>query len=573
MQTINKSILISPYGEKLCDLMIHDPEEREALKVYAGSLPSVQISARSVCDLELLATGAFSPMKTFLGEKDYQRVVNEMRMADGTFFPIPVTLPVEPFEGLELDQEIALRGPHNEILAILNVEEIFGRDRDQEARNVYGTLDTRHPLVSDMTTWGSLNLSGTLRVIELPRHYDFQHLRKTPAEVRENLALLGFQNVVVFQTRNPMHRSHEELTKRAMNLVDGALLIHPTVGLTRPGDVDYYTRVRCIQSLVDHHYEPERVVFSIFPLAMRLAGPREALWHMIIRRNYGANHFIIGRDHASPGKDSLGKPFYEPYAAQELAAQYQDEVGVRTLPFQEFVYLQEEERYEEVDKIGAGKTILSISGTEIREKYLQQGRILPEWYTRPEVGRILMQTYPPKHSQGFCIWFTGLPCAGKSTIAEILLLKLFENGRRVTILDGDVVRTHLSKGLGFDRLSRDANILRIGFVAAEIIRHNGVVVCAAVSPYRGTRDQVRAMFPIGNFIEIFVDTPQPICEERDVKGMYAKARRGELQGFTGIDDPYEPPVSPEITINTTEMTPVYAANVIVEYLRTEGYIS
>lgn len=573
MQTINESILISPYGGKLSNLIIHDPEEREALKVYAGSLPSVQISARSVCDLELLATGAFSPMKTFLSEKDYLRVVEEMRMADGTFFPIPVTLPVDPFDGLELDKEIALRGPHNELLAILNVEEIFGRNRDHEARNVYGTLDTRHPLVSDMTTWGSLNLSGSLRVIELPRHYDFQHLRKTPVEVRENLAELGFQNVVVFQTRNPMHRSHEELTKRAMNLVDGALLIHPTVGLTRPGDVDYYTRVRCIQSLVDHHYDSDRVVFSIFPLAMRLAGPREALWHMIIRRNYGANHFIIGRDHASPGKDSLGKPFYEPYAAQELAAQYQHEVGVRTLPFQEFVYLQEEERYEEVDKIGAGKTILSISGTEIREKYLQQGKILPEWYTRPEVARILMQTYPPKHSQGFCIWFTGLPCAGKSTIAEILLLKLFENGRRVTILDGDVVRTHLSKGLGFDRPSRDANILRIGFVAAEIIRHNGVVVCAAVSPYRATRDQVRAMFPIGNFIEIFVDTPQPICEERDVKGMYAKARRGELQGFTGIDDPYEPPVSPEITLNTTEMTPVYAANIIVEHLRMEGYIS
>lgn len=572
MRTINQSNLISPYGGKLCDLLIRDAEEREALKVYAGGLPSVQISPRSVCDLELLAVGAFSPLKTFMGEKDHRRVVEEMRMADGTFFPIPLTLPVEEFDGLALDKEIALRGPHNEILGILNVEEIYRWDRDHEAQHVYGTLDTRHPLVSDMTTWGPFNVSGSLRVLELPRHYDFLQLRRTPSEVREQLAMLGFDNVVVFQTRNPMHRSHEELTKRAMNLVDGALLIHPTVGLTRPGDVDYYTRVRCIQSLVEHHYDASRVLFSIFPLAMRLAGPREALWHMIIRRNYGANHFIIGRDHASPGKDSLGNPFYDPYAAQELAARYQDEVGVRTLPFQEFVYLKEEERYEEMDKIGEGKTTLSISGTEIREKYLQQGRILPEWYTRPEVARILMQTYPPKQSQGFCIWFTGLPCAGKSTIGEVLLVKLFEHGRRVSILDGDVVRTHLSKGLGFDRSGRDANILRIGFVASEIIRHNGVVICAAVSPYRATRDQVRAMFPIGNFFEVFVDTPAQICEERDVKGMYAKARRGEIHGFTGVDDPYEPPIQPEITIKTAEVTPVYAANVILEHLRAEGYI-
>jgi sulfate adenylyltransferase len=572
MEILNKSVLISPYGGKLSDLLVQDPEEKEALKLYAGSLPYIQISSRTFCDLELLATGAFSPLKTFMGEKDYHRVVGEMRLADGTFFPIPVTLSVEEFEGLELDKEIALRGPQNEILAILNVEEIYRWDYKTEAQNVYGSLDTRHPLISEMTQWGPLNLSGSLRVLDLPRHYDFLHLRKTPAEVREQLSELGLENVVVFLTRNPMHRSHEELTKRAMDLVHGALLVHPTVGLTRPGDVDYYTRVRCIQTLVDLYYDPTRIAFSIFPLAMRLAGPREALWHMIIRRNYGANHFIIGRDHASPGKDSTGKPFYHPYAAQELGAKHQDEIGVKTLPFQEFVYLKEEKRYEEVDKIPEGSPTLSISGTEIRENYLQSGKLLPEWYTRPEVAQILMQSYPPKHAQGFCIWFTGLPCAGKSTIGEILLVKLFEKGRRVTFLDGDVVRTHLSKGLGFDRSSRDANILRIGFVASEIIRHNGVVVCAAVSPYRSTRDQVRAMFPIGNFVEVFVNTPQPVCEERDVKGMYAKARRGEIQGFTGIDDPYEEPLRPEITIKTEENTPFHGANAIVDYLRNLEYI-
>jgi len=572
MDTLNRSVLIPPYGGNLMDLLVHDPEERESLKNLAGSLPSIQISLRSLCDLELLATGAFSPLNRFMGEKDYTRVVEEMRLADGTIFPIPVTLPTDEFEGLALDKEIALRGPQNEILALMNVDEIYRWNYEREARNVYRTMDTRHPLISEMTGFGPFNISGRLRVLDLPKHYDFLPLRKTPEGVREELEKLGFENVVVFQTRNPMHRSHEELTKRAMNIVNGALLLHPTIGVTRPGDVDYYTRVRCIQSLVDHHYDQSRVVFSIFPLAMRLAGPREALWHMIVRRNYGANHFIIGRDHASPGKDSMGKPFYEPYAAQELAAKHQDELGIKSLPFQEFVYLKEEQCYEEVDKIPQGATILSISGTEIRENYLQNGRVLPEWYTRPEVAQILMQTYPPRHHQGFCIWFTGLPCAGKSTIGEILLVKLFENGRRVTFLDGDVVRTHLSKGLGFDRPGRDANILRIGFVASEIVRHNGVVVCAAVSPYRSTRDQVRAMFPSGNFIEVFVDTPQPLCEQRDVKGMYAKARRGELHGFTGIDDPYEAPLRPEITIKTAELTPAYGANLIVEHLRDQMFL-
>jgi sulfate adenylyltransferase len=572
MQIVNDSILISPYGGRLANLVVEDLEEREALKVYAGELPYVQISSRSLCDLELMATGALSPVEKFMGQKDYERVVEEMRLAGGTFFPIPITLPVEEFEGLTLDKDIALRGPQNEILAIMNVEEIYRWSYENECKNVYGTLDTRHPLVSEMTKWGPLNVSGNLRVVELPRHYDFLHLRNTPLQVREKLAMLGYPNVVVFQTRNPMHRSHEELTKRAMHLVHGALLVHPTIGVTRPGDVDYFTRVRCIQSLIENHYDLSRVLFSIFPLAMRLAGPREALWHMIVRRNYGANHFIIGRDHASPGKDSMGKPFYDPYAAQELGAKHEDEIGVKTLLFQEFVYLKDEKRYEEVDKIPQGSAILSISGTEIRENYLQSGKVLPDWYTRPEVAHILMQTYPPKYQQGFCIWFTGLPCAGKSTIGEIVLTRLFEKGRRVSFLDGDVVRTHLSKGLGFDRGSRDANILRIGFVASEIIRHNGVVICAAVSPYRSTRDQVRAMFPNGNFIEVFVDTPQQLCEERDVKGMYAKARRGEIHGFTGIDDPYEAPVNPEITIKTEDVTPAYAANVIIEHLRAQDYI-
>lgn len=564
------SELIAPYGGRLVQL--YNPDLAKELKHRATELPSIQISTRSTCDLELLATGAFSPLNTFMGKADYDRVVAEMRLADGTFFPIPITLPVEPFAGLQLDSDIALRGPQNDVLAILHVNEIYSWNHQEECAAVLGSVDTRHPLVAEMKQWGKLYVSGPLQIVDLPKHHDFQSLRLTPMKVREQLAGMGYPNVVAFQTRNPMHRSHEEPTRRAQEFIRGALLIHPTVGITRPGDIDYYTRIRCIRALVSAHYDPSSVKLSIFPLAMRMAGPREALWHMIIRRNYGANHFIIGRDHASPGKDSSGKPFYSAYGAQELAEKYKNEVGVKSITFKEFVYVPDEDRYEEVDKIPGGRKSITISGTEIRENYLRPGKMLPKWYTRPEVARILMRAYPPRHEQGFCIWFTGLPSAGKSTIAEILLSKLNEQGRKVTILDGDIVRTHLSRGLGFSREDRDANILRIGFVSSEIVRHNGVVLCAAVSPYRSTRDQVRSMFPDGNFIEVFVNTPQSVCEQRDVKGLYAKARKGEIKGFTGIDDPYEPPIDPEMTIDTVQKTPEESAEVILDYLEAQEFV-
>lgn len=564
--------LIEPYGGKLINLLVADPQERDQLKEYASHLPSLQISTRSVCDLELLATGAFSPLSRFMGHNDYLEVVHNMRMADGTFFPIPVTLPFEPSKDIHLDKELVLRNPRNQILAILRVEEIYPWDYEKEVNEVFNTTDTRHPLVSEMNRWYRWYISGSMRVLELPKHYDFLYLRMTPVEVRERLQRLNFHNVVAFQTRNPMHRSHEELTKRAMQKIDGSLLIHPTVGVTRLEDIDYFTRIRCIQALVSKYYSPERVVCGILPLAMRLAGPREALWHMIIRRNYGANHFIVGRDHASPGKDSHGAPFYGPYAAHDLARIYEQEIGVKPIIFKEFVYLRDQDRYEEEEAVPEGSRVLTISGTEIREDYLRKGKLLPQWYTRPEVAVILTQIHPPKDQQGFCIWFTGLPSAGKSTIAEILATKLYEEGRRVTLLDGDVVRTHLSRGLGFSREDREINILRIGFVASEIVRHNGVVLCAAVSPYRSTRDQLRTRFENGNFIEVFVNTPIEVCQKRDVKGLYAKARAGELKGFTGIDDPYEPPVDPEIEIDTVQRSAEESANQILDYLKQNSFL-
>jgi sulfate adenylyltransferase len=532
--------LIPPYGGRLVDLMV-PAEGSEELFAYASTLPSIRISERSVCDLQLLACGAFSPLDRFVGKDDHQRILDEMRLRSGHIFPVPVTLPVKADAEVRLDRDVALRNSGNELLAILTVDEIYEWDVREVSHKVFGTDDPKHPLISEMERWGKVNLSGRLQVLRLPTYYDFQDLRLTPAEVRARLGNSGHDNVVAFQTRNPLHRAHEEMTKRATAQVDGVLLLHPVVGMTKPGDIDHYTRVRTYKVLAERYYDKERILLALLPLAMRLAGPREALWHAVIRRNYGANYLIVGRDHASPGKNSQGEPFYGAYDAQELVKQFSTEIGVGVIPFGELVYLPEEDRYEEASRISSPANGVTISGTQVREEYLNKGQALPEWFTRAEIAQILGAAYPPRHQQGFCIWFTGLSGAGKSTTAELLTELLLEHGRQSTLLDGDVVRTHLSKGLGFSKEDRDTNIRRIGFVASEIVRHGGVAICAAVSPYRGTRNDVRNMVGADCFIEVFVDTPLELCEQRDTKGIYAQARRGEIKNFTGIDDPYERP--------------------------------
>jgi sulfate adenylyltransferase len=567
----NVGRLISPYAGDLVNLMVNEEELQEWIE-KSSRFPIVQVSARSLCDLELLATGAFSPLTRFMGKADYQRVINEMRLEDGTLFPIPVTLPMDA-KVLEGGVEhVVLSDARNNRLAIMQVEEVYEWNAEEESQLVLGTTDLRHPLVSEMKRWGKVYVSGALKMLELPRYHDFTDLRRTPEEVREALTEMGHANVVAFQTRNPMHRIHEELTKRAAEEVDGSLLIHPVVGMTKPGDVDHFTRVRIYRALVENYYDKQRTLLSLLPLAMRMAGPREAIWHAIIRRNYGATHFVIGRDHAGPGKDSNGRPFYGPYEAQNLLSQYAPEIGVKPVDFKELVYLADSDCYEEVNKVPEGTKIFSISGTQVRDDYLAKGRQLPEWFTRKETSDILQQMYPPRQQQGICIWFTGLSGAGKSTTAEILVSMLLERGRQVTLLDGDVVRTHLSKGLGFSREDRDANILRIGFVGSEITRHGGLVITAAISPYLSTRTEVRKLVGEERFIEVYVDTPIEVCEQRDVKGMYAKARQGLISGFTGVDDPYEAPVNPEITLDTVNFTPEQNAAKIIHYLETNGYL-
>ena len=567
---VEKVKLIAPYGGQLVDLQVPSDQVEERL-AYAGSLKSIQVSPRLQCDLELLAVGAFSPLRGFMDQADFQSVLDTMRLSDGALFPMPITLPVEKIDGIEIGAEIALRDSMNNILAIQRVEEIYGWNLEETATKAFGKFDTRHPIIAEMHRWGKLNIAGRLEVLQLPHHPDFAELRRTPVETRAVLKGYGHSNVVAFQTRNPLHRVHEALTKRAAASIDGVLLLHPVVGMTQPGDVDHYTRVRVYKTLIDNYYEEDRRLLSLLPLAMRMGGPREAVWHAIIRRNYGANHLIVGRDHAGPGPDSQGQPFYGPYEAQDMVLDCAEELGVKPVPFTEMVYLEDEDRYEERSKLQDGARVRKISGTQVREDYLGKGISLPSWFSRPEVAKILAETYPPRHRRGVCLWFTGLSGSGKSTTAEHIVNLLLEKGRYVTVLDGDVVRTHLSKGLGFSKEDRDTNIRRIGYVASEIVRHGGMVICAAISPYRATRENVRNLVGEG-FMEIHMATSLDYVEAHDVKGLYAKARRGEIKDFTGIDDPYEPPINPEFVLTAENTAALENALIVVNRLIEEGYV-
>ncbi|HDP89555.1 MAG TPA: bifunctional sulfate adenylyltransferase/adenylylsulfate kinase [Thioalkalivibrio sp.] len=568
------SELIAPHGGELKELYV-DPARAEALKQEVADLPSWDLTPRQLCDAELLLNGAFSPLTGFLGEADYARVRDEMRLADGTLWPMPITLDVtEAFAaGVKVGDRIALRCPEGVPIAILTVTDQWSPDRRAEAVAVFGSDDDTHPGVDFLLNRSNpVYVGGTLEGIEPPTHYDFRHLRDTPRELREKFKKWGWQRVVAFQTRNPMHRAHQELTFRAAQQVEANLLIQPVVGMTKPGDIDHYTRVRCYEKILDC-YPDQTTGLSLLGLAMRMGGPREALWHAIIRKNYGCTHFIVGRDHAGPGQNRAGEDFYGPYDAQELVAKYQDELGIQMVPFQMMVYVQERAQYAPVDEVKEGETVLNISGTEFRRR-LREGLDIPEWFSYPGVVQELRRAYPPRDRQGLVIFFTGLSGSGKSTIANALRVKLMEmGGRPVTLLDGDLVRKNLSSELGFSREHRDLNIQRIGFVAAEIAKAGGIAICAPIAPYAAMRRQVREMAEAhGGFIEAHVATPLEVCEQRDRKGLYAKARAGIIKEFTGISDPYEEPENPEMRIDTTEASADEAAHRILLKMESLGFI-
>jgi len=563
-----------PHGGELKDLYL-DTEAAEAEKQAAREYASWDLTERQLCDIELLLNGAFSPLDGFLNKADYDAVVSGMRLTSGVLWPVPITLDVtEEFAAdIKSGDKLALRDLEGVIVATLDVGDVWTPDKKVEAEGVFGTSDELHPAVHYLNNIAhSVYVGGKLTGIEAPTHYDFKHLRDSPSEMRDRFKKLGWRKVVAFQTRNPMHRAHQEISLVAAREVEANLLIHPVVGMTKPGDVDHYTRVRCYEHILAH-YPEQTTSLSLLPLAMRMGGPREALWHAIIRKNYGCTHIIIGRDHAGPGKDASGEDFYGPYDAQELLRKHEEELDISMVPFRMMVYAENRAQYIPIDVATDEDSTLNISGTELRRR-LQEGLEIPEWFSFPEVVTELRRTHPPRHKQGFTVFFTGLSGSGKSTIANALMSKLMEiGGRQISLLDGDIVRKNLSSELGFSKEHRDLNIRRIGYVASEITKNGGIAICAPIAPYTATRRQVRdAISPVGGFVEIHVSTPLEICEQRDRKGLYALARAGKIKEFTGISDPYEDPENAEMVIDTIGISPDLAAHRILVKLESMGFI-
>src|SRR5881392_1531175 len=567
--------LIAPHGGELVDLKL-DPENAAELKARSRDFPSWDLTSRQIRDLELLLSGGFSPLRGFMNRDDYERVCHEMKLSNDLVWPIPITLDVPEAFAKSLkpgSSKIALRDSEGVMLAVLYVEDVWQPDRKAEAQAVLGSASTVHPGVDYLLNRGhGWYVGGRVEGLQLPTHYDFRTLRLTPSDLRTEFVRLGWRKIIGFQTRNPMHRAHVELTFRAASQVEASLLLHPSVGMTRPGDVDYFTRVRCYQLLASK-YPRGTAKLALLPLAMRMGGPREAIWHALIRKNCGCSHMIIGRDHAGPGADKNGQPFYGAYAAQELFQKHEAEIGVTMVPFHNMVYVEDKAKYLPEDEVPREARVLKLSGTELRQR-LNEGRLIPDWFTYSEVIQELRRSFPPRHQQGLTVFFTGLSSAGKSTVANVLLIKLLEiGGRPVTLFDGDLVRKHLSSELGFSREHRDLNIRRIGYVASEITKNRGIAICAPIAPYDAMRKEVRAMIaPLGGFIMVHLSTPVEVCEERDRKGLYAKARAGIIKEFTGVSDPYEGPTDADITINTAELAPDEAAQEIILHLESEGFI-
>ncbi|VAW76047.1 Sulfate adenylyltransferase / Adenylylsulfate kinase [hydrothermal vent metagenome] len=569
-------LFVKPHGGALVDLIV-DADTAEQLKQESQNFPSLTLSQRQLCDLELLMNGAFSPLRGFLGQNDYESVVNVLRLADGTLWPIPIVLDVpEMFaEKLEKTQKIALRDGEGFMHAVLTVEDIWRPDKAHEAEKVYNTTSDQHPGVHYLNECvHPVYVSGKIDGIQLPVHYDFENLWDTPEDMRALFKKMGWRRIVAFQTSKPMHRLQRDITLHAAKDIQGHILLHPTVGMTKPGDLHYYARVHCYQA-IRKNFPHNLAMLSLLPLAMRMAGPREALWHAIVSCNYGCSHIIVGPKHAYPPTGN-GEPhqFYQRYQLRELVSEFADELGIKIIPIETMCYVPDKNRFMPVSKIKE-QGLESAEYTDAQlKKDLALGEEIPPWFSYPEVVRHLRKAYPPRSRQGFTLFFTGLSGSGKSTLAKIIYAKLAEScNRPVTLLDGDVVRLHLSSELGFSKKDRNVNVRRIGFVASEITKNDGVAVCAPIAPYTQMRRDVREMIePHGAFIEIYVATPLEICEARDRKGLYAKARRGEIPEFTGISDPYEVPEHPELRVDTTDMTPMEAAQEIFLYLLREGYL-
>ncbi|MDP3705992.1 MAG: bifunctional sulfate adenylyltransferase/adenylylsulfate kinase [Legionellaceae bacterium] len=534
------------------------------------------VTNRQRYDIEMLLNNAFSPLTGFLSQADYESVLTHSRLANNHIWPIPITLDVSEdiANKVIVGETINLYDVDNTLLARMNITDKWRPDKGIEAEKIFGTDDKKHPGVDYLfNTAGAWYLGGPLEPVNSPKYHDFTELRHTPNSLKQLFSQLGWTTVIGFQTRNPIHRAHMELMLKAAVQVDGNILIHPVVGLTKPGDIDYFTRVRCYQTVL-RHYPVQSAVLSLLPLAMRMAGPREALWHALIRKNYGCTHFIVGRDHAGPGNNTRNQPFYEPYAAQEFVSHYAHEIGIKILPFQEMVYVKERRSYSPIHELKSDETPLTISGTQLRTNLLLDQPI-PDWFSFPDIIQLLREAYPSRNKQGFTLFFTGLSGSGKSTLAQALMAKIMSHDKRsVSILDGDIVRHLLADKLGFSQADRDLNIRIISYIASEITKAGGIAICAAIAPYQNARQQSRQLIAQqGGFIEIYNATPLETCEKRDTKGLYAKARAGKLKHFTGIDDIYEAPKHPDITLDTSNSSVDESVANVMHFLCDAGYLN
>ena len=569
------STLISPHGKSLIDCYCKK-EEVSNYKNQATHYNSHTLSDRQLCDLELILNGAFSPLDGFMIQEDYNSVLENNRLSNGTIWPMPIILDVKSnlADIVEINDKLALRDKEGYLIAILEISDKWKYDKKLEAKKVYGTTDITHTGVRYIfENGGDFCLGGKLIGIEKPHHHDFLDIRLDPFETREYFKNNNWNKIVAFQTRNPMHRAHKEIMQRAAEEIGGKALLHPVVGMTKQGDVDYFTRVRCYQKIIKK-FPKNSTALGLLPLSMRMAGPREALWHAIIRKNYGCTHFIIGRDHAGPGNDKNGNPFYGPYEAQELVESFESELDIKMVMFKMVGYHKIQKKYVSLDDPNTDiKDIMFISGTQLREK-LNSGEDIPEWFTYSDITDELRKTYPPKLNRGFTIFFTGLSGSGKSTIAKSLYSKLMEIGSRpVTLLDGDIVRTHLSSELGFSKEHRNLNIKRIGFVASEITKNRGAAICAPIAPYEESRNYVKEIIAQhGEYILVHVSTSLEVCAKRDTKGLYKKAKEGLIKGLTGVDDPYEIPKNADIIIDTDGISVSDAVDDIMSHLRKTNLI-
>lgn len=562
------------HGGELKNVIV-DTQRATTLKELSFSLPDITLSDYHLCDLELIATGAFSPLEGFMVRADYESVIDRMRLQDNTLWPIPICLDISKQQAanLEMGQSVALRDPEGFLLAIMHIEDIWQMDKQREAQSIYGTDDVAHPgVLYLMNEVNDHYVGGRLEVINLPLHFDFKQLRRTPLEIRQECQKLGWRRIVGYQTGSVIHRPQFEITLEAMRRAKANLLLQPIVGVMRTEEFDYYTRVRCYQQVM-RHYPPDTNLLSLLPHDMRIAGPREAILNAIIAKNYGCTHFVVCHDHADPYTKDGDKCFYDQDESQRLFNQCRDDLGIELSQFDEMVYLVMEDVHQPKNDVSERSQTIKMNGVDIRER-IRTGREVPKWASFPEVIDEIRKCYPPPSKQGFTIFCTGLSGAGKSTIAKVLFSKMLEIGDRpVTLLDGDIVRHNLSSELSFSKEHRDINVRRIGFVASEITKNRGIAICAPIAPYERTRSEIRKAIEVhGGFIEVHVATPLEECEKRDRKGMYAKARAGLIKGYTGIDDPYEVPETPELIIDTTEITPDEAAQEILLYLGQKGFI-